>query len=114
LLAENRLAEAEREVTEAVSLTPGDSEAHLVLGQVYEAQRRDREAVAELETSLHLKATPAVHLLLARIYLSLGQPEAAREHGQAALDLDPHNREAESWIKAAKAAIRSSASKKAP
>ena len=114
LLAENRLAEAEREITEAVSLAPGDSEAHLVLGQVYKAQGRDREAVAELETSLHLKATPAAHLWLARIYLSLGQPEAAREHGQAALNLDPHNREAESWIEAAKAAIRSRASKKAP
>ncbi len=97
-LEEGRLAEAERELAEATSLLPGDTQAHLVLGQVYEAQGRHREAAAELETSLKLKNSASAHLWLARVYLSLDQPEAARPHGQAALALDPGNHDAERLI----------------
>lgn len=95
MLAEGRLAEAEKELTEAVSVLPGDSEAHLVLAQVYEAQGRRQDAVTELKISLHLRASSTAHVLLARIYLLLGRPDVARDHGQAALALEPGNREAE-------------------
>lgn len=97
-LEEGRWAEAERELAEAISLIPGESQAHLVLAQVYEAQGRHREAAAELETSLKLKNSASAHLWLARVYLSLDQPEAARPHGQAALTLDPGNHDAERLI----------------
>jgi tetratricopeptide (TPR) repeat protein len=94
-LAKGRLNEAERELRETVSLLPGPSEAHLALAQVYEAQGRRREAAAELETSLKLQNSVTAHLHLARVYLSLDQPEAAREHSRAALSLEPDNHEAQ-------------------
>jgi tetratricopeptide (TPR) repeat protein len=97
-LAEGRLPEAEHELTEAVSLLPGSSEAHLALAQVMEAKGRHREAAAELETSLKLKNSLVARLCLARVYLSLGQPEAARDQSQAALSLDPGNPEAQQLV----------------
>ncbi len=97
-LAEGRFPEAERELTEAVALLPRDSEAHLTLGRAYELQGRHREAAAELETSLKLRNSVMAHLWLAHAYLSLDQPEAARDQGQAALSLDPGNRYAKLLI----------------
>jgi len=94
-LARGRLSEAEHELVEAVSLLPGASEAHLALAQVYEAQGRRQQAAAELETSLQLRDTVTAHLHLARVYLSLDRPEAARTHSRAALSLDPDNHEAQ-------------------
>lgn len=94
-LAKGRLNEAEHEVAEALALLPRDGEAHLVLAQVYEAQGRRQHAAVELETSLKLRNTATVHLHLARVYLSLDQPEAARDHSRAALGLDPGNHEAQ-------------------
>lgn len=93
-LAEKRFSEAEPELVEAISLHPGSGEAHLTLGQVYESEGRHADAAREFETSLRLKDGVAAHLGLARAYLSLGKPEAARAQGQAALELDPRNREA--------------------
>ncbi len=94
-LAKGCLNEAEHEVAEALALLPRDGEAHLVLAQVYEAQGRRQHAAVELETSLKLRNTATVHLHLARVYLSLDQPEAARDHSRAALGLDPGNHEAQ-------------------
>jgi tetratricopeptide (TPR) repeat protein len=96
--AAGRLPEAERELAEAVALVPGDSEAHVSLAQVLEAEGKHREAAAELETSLQLKDSAAAHLVLARVYLALEQPQRAREQGQAVLALDPGNQEAEQLL----------------
>lgn len=93
--AEGRLAEAERELSEAVSLVPNDSETHLSLAQVLEAEGKHREAAAELQISLQIKDSAAAHLTLARVYMALEQPKRAREQGQAALALEPDNQEAE-------------------
>jgi tetratricopeptide (TPR) repeat protein len=95
---EARLAEAEREFSEAVSLVPTDPLARVGLARVLEAEGKHREAAAELETSLKLKDTAAAHVLLARVYLSLHQPDLARGQGQAALSLEPDNREAAKLI----------------
>jgi Tfp pilus assembly protein PilF len=38
------------------------------------------------------------HLTLAHVYLALNQPALARLEGQAALDLDPGNQEAQQLI----------------
>jgi tetratricopeptide (TPR) repeat protein len=97
-LAAGRPHEAERELVEAVSLLPQDSEVHLALAEAYEAQGRHREAATELEASLKLHDTVTAHLLLARIYLSLDQLQAARDHSQAALSLDPDNHEAQTLM----------------
>lgn len=93
--ADGRLPEAERELAEAAGLVPGDSETHLTLAQVLEAEGKHREAAAELENCLQLKNSAAAHLTLARVYLALQQPQRAREQGQAALALEPGNQEAE-------------------
>ncbi|MBZ5542455.1 MAG: tetratricopeptide repeat protein [Acidobacteriia bacterium] len=98
-LAAGHAREAERELAEAVSLLPQDSEAHLILAEAYDAQGRHHEAAAELETSLKLSNTVAAHLILARVYLSLDQPQAARNHSQAVLSLDPNNHEAQALMK---------------
>jgi len=93
-LQEGRLPEAERELREAVSLLPGDSDAHLFLAQVYETQGRYQDAAGELQTSLKLKNTAQAHLWLARVYLALKRPEAARDESAVALQLEPGNSEA--------------------
>jgi len=98
LLAEGRLPEAERELNEALSLIPNESEIHLALARLLEAQGRPREAAEELETSLKLKDSVQAHLALARVYLSLGRPEAARTESRAALSLDPNNADAENLM----------------
>ncbi len=105
---ERRYAEAEREFSEVVSLTPADPEGYLLLAQVLEAEGKHQEAAAELEASLKLKNTVEAHISLAHVYLSLNQPALARMQGQAALDLDPGNHEAEQLIQQAPAAAATS------
>jgi len=104
-LAAGRGREAEREFAEAVAILPQASEAHLALAQAYEVQGLHRQAAAELETSLRLKPSVTAHLLLARVCVRLNQPGAAREHGRAALNLDPGNEEARTLINEVSAAF---------
>lgn len=94
-LADRRLREAEYELREALALVPNDTEAHLTLAQVYQAAGRHQEAAAEIEQALRLKDSVTARVLLARVYLSMDQPEAARAQGRAALAMDPTNREAQ-------------------
>ncbi|HEV2177915.1 MAG TPA: tetratricopeptide repeat protein [Terriglobia bacterium] len=100
LMAQGRLAEAERDLNEAESLAPESSEVHLVLGQVYEAEGRHREAAAELEASLRYDNNAMTHLWLARVYVSLNQRAQALDQGRAALALDPGNPDAERLVEA--------------
>jgi tetratricopeptide (TPR) repeat protein len=97
-LEEKRYAEAEREISEAVSWTPEDPQEHVLLAQALEAEGKHREAAAELQASLKLKNTVEAHLSLAHVYLAMNQPALARLQGQAALELDPRNREAEQLV----------------
>jgi tetratricopeptide (TPR) repeat protein len=94
LLAENRYGEAEHELAEVVSLSPDDPQAHILLAQALEAEGKHPEAAGELQTSLKLDDSAAAHISLARVYLSMHQPELARSQGQAALHLDPGNPQA--------------------
>ena len=98
LLAENRYGEAERELAEVVSLSPADPQPHILLAQALEAEGKHHEAVGELQNSLKLKDTVEAHLSLAHVYLSMNQPEMARLQGQAALHLDPGNRQAAEFL----------------
>jgi Tfp pilus assembly protein PilF len=92
------LAEAERELAEATSLVPGDSEAHLSLAQILEAEGKHQEAVGEFQAALKLQDSFVGHLGLARVYLSLNRREQARQEGEAALKLNPENREAQELV----------------
>jgi Tfp pilus assembly protein PilF len=97
-VSEKRYGEAEREFSEVTSLTPADPQGHLWFAQALEAEGRHKEAAQELQTSLKLKETAAAHVALARVYLSLNQPALARTEGQAALNLEPGNHEAEQLL----------------
>lgn len=99
-LAQSRLPEAERELEEAVSLLPRSSEAHLVLGQVYEAEGKHGQAARELEAALAIDSNALTHLWLAHVYLALNQTTTALEHTRTALSLDPGNRDAQRLIDA--------------
>jgi tetratricopeptide (TPR) repeat protein len=94
LFAEGRLAEADHELSEAISLVPQDDQVHLLFAQVLEAESKHREAAAELETSLKLKNSVTAHILLARVYYAMNRLDAARAQGQLALGVEPGNREA--------------------
>ncbi|HXJ93051.1 MAG TPA: tetratricopeptide repeat protein [Terriglobia bacterium] len=100
LLAEGRLAEAERELNEAVSLLPDISECHLVRGQIYEAEGRHQEAAAEFSLALQIDNNAVTHLWLARAYLSMNQSTLAAEQGRAALAIDPGNVDAQRFLDA--------------
>ncbi|MGO8786088.1 MAG: tetratricopeptide repeat protein [Terriglobia bacterium] len=97
-LAENRYGEAERELAEVVSLSPDDPQGHILLAQALEAEGKHSGAAGELQISLKLQDTAEVHLSLAHVYLSMDQPELARSQGQAALNLDPGNQQAEELL----------------
>src|SRR5262249_2295043 len=99
LITVGRLAEAERELTEAVSFLPQSADAHLGLGQVYELENRHQDAATELKTSLKLKETAPAHVWLARVYFSLNQIQAAHDQGQAALSLNPGDQYTESLLR---------------
>jgi Tfp pilus assembly protein PilF len=94
-LAENRYGEAEHELTEVVSLSPDDPQAHILLAQALEAEGKHSDAVWQLQTSIKLKDTVEARLALAHVFLAMNQPELARVQGQAALKLDPSSPEAE-------------------
>jgi tetratricopeptide (TPR) repeat protein len=98
-VSEGRLPEAERELAEAASLAPGDSEAHLSLAQVMEAEDKHQEAVGEFQAALKLQDSFAGHLGLARVYLSVDRRQQARQEVEAALKLEPGNREAQELLR---------------
>jgi predicted Zn-dependent protease len=98
LLSEGRFAEAERELDEVVSLIPENSEAYLVLGQIYEGEGRHEEAAAEFKTALQHDNSAVTHLWLGRVYLSLNQNALALEQGRAALSLQPGSAEAQRLV----------------
>ncbi len=95
LLKQGRTAEAVRELKEAASLAPDDSEVHLVLGQAYEAEGNHQQALDELQTALRLDDSAVTHLWLAHTYLAMNQPGAALGEARAALQMDPGNHDAQ-------------------
>jgi len=97
-LAKGRFGEAQRELAEAVSLSPDDPQMHIWLARALAGEGRHREAAAELETSLKLKDTSEAHLSLARVYLSMDKPELARTQGEAALALSPGDQQTEEFL----------------
>jgi tetratricopeptide (TPR) repeat protein len=94
MLSAGRLPEAERELTQAVLLFPGNSEAHQALGEAFEREGKHTLAATELDTALKEKGTFQAHLWLARAYVSLEHLEPALKQAQAALQLDPASAEA--------------------
>lgn len=97
-IKEKRLPEAIRELREAATLLPRNSEVHLFLGQAYELHGDHRRALDEFEESLRLNNNAVTHLWLAHAYLSLNQPSKALSQSQTALSLDPGSANARQLI----------------
>ncbi len=88
----NQLADAEKNLREALRLDPGFAKAHFQLGTVLEDQGKLEAALAELKEAARLDATYAEpHMALARVYHKLGQEEAARQEVKTYLSLHPHS-----------------------
>jgi len=78
---------------------PGDRDARMSLAQVLEAEGKHQEAAGEFQIALKLQDSFAGHIGLARVYISLGRPEQARQEVEAALKLDPGSREAQELLR---------------
>jgi tetratricopeptide (TPR) repeat protein/TolB-like protein len=95
LLAEGKLPEAQRELTEATFSLPESSAAHEALGRVFQREDKHTLAAIEFQTALRQKDSFEAHLGLARAYVSLGHLEPALKQIQAAQQLEPDNSEAQ-------------------
>ena len=75
----NQLAEAEKNVREAMNYDSRLPQSRYQLGRVLERQGKNQEAVQALKEAAALDpAYPEPHYLLGRIYQRLGQPELAK------------------------------------
>ncbi len=91
LLNQGFVTEAEAEFLEAVSLDQASAEAHAGLARVLEAKHDPVEARTQAETALQLRSFVEPLLVLARLDLSENRTEAASEHVNRALQLEPSN-----------------------
>ena len=79
LLAVNRLAEAEKNLREALSYDARLPQAHYQLGRVLEMQQQDPAAIQALTEAAALDSSYAEpHYLLGRVYQRLGKEQLAR------------------------------------
>jgi thioredoxin-like negative regulator of GroEL len=69
------------------------------LAQVLEAEGKHQEAAGEFHTALELQDSFAGRIGLARVYISLGRSDQARQEVEAALKLEPESREAQELIR---------------
>jgi len=97
-LADGRLAEAERELQEAGTLLPENSEVYLVLGQIYEAEGHHQQAAEQFKTALQFDDNAVTHLWLAQAYLSMNQTSQALDQGRAALSMSPNDEAAKKLV----------------
>lgn len=86
----NRLDDAARKLRELVQLNDRAYDLHQLLGEVYERQGRQRDALGEFEMAALLNpAVAAPHLSAAELLLAAGQAAQARTRLEAALKIEP-------------------------
>lgn len=74
----NRLAEAEKDLHEAIRLDPNFAKAHFQLGTVLEDQGRREDALAEFRQAARLDPSyPEPHMAMARVLHKLGRESEA-------------------------------------
>ena len=79
LVAVNRLAEAEKNLREALNDDDRLPQAHYQLGRVLEMQQQDPAAIQSLNRAVALDSTyPEPHYLLGRVYQRLGEAGLAK------------------------------------
>jgi tetratricopeptide (TPR) repeat protein len=91
LFAQGFVTEAEREFREAVALDSSNTDAHAGLAQTLEGKQDFAGARLEAETALRIHPSVEPLLTLARVNMSENKAEAAAEHVERALQLDPAN-----------------------
>lgn len=105
LLNQGFVAEAEREFREAIELNPVNPEAHAGLASVLEANNNGAEARSEAEKALSLRQFAEPLLVLARLDLRDNRVEAAVQHVEQALRLEPSNAAAQALKRAVAAKL---------
>ena len=86
----NRLDAAVQKLRDLVRINERAYDLHQLLGEAYERQGRQREALGEFEMAALLNpAAAAPHLSAAELLLAAGQPAQARTRLEAATKIDP-------------------------
>lgn len=93
-LATGLAAQAEKQLREAVELTPGNALARACLADALDQNHDAAGARAESDAALRLAPSTEVYLVLARVNLRDNNKQGASELLQQALRLDPANAEA--------------------
>jgi Flp pilus assembly protein TadD/TolB-like protein len=94
LLRTGKLAEAERDFSEAVLIAPESAEAHMGLAEAYRRQGRTDDAIRELRAAAWARQVAAPRIALARLFIARKQFAEARAELRAALRMEQDNREA--------------------
>src|ERR1700682_774088 len=80
LVSANQLAEAEKNLREALGYDARLRQAHYQLGRVFEMQGRYQEAIQSLKQAIALQSSyPEPHYLLGRIYHRLGNDQLSKQ-----------------------------------
>ena len=98
LRKQGRVKEAMESYREALDVDPEFAPAHAGLGIALFQSERHAEAVKAMARALRLQpdlsVAGALHVYMGRAHQSLGEPEAAMERYERALESDPRNTEA--------------------
>jgi tetratricopeptide (TPR) repeat protein len=88
-MREGQLVEAAADLEQAVSVRPEECQAHLLLAQLFQGQKRFADADRELDTSARLRPDlPLVHRRRAELLLERRELEAALRHFEKAIRLE--------------------------
>jgi len=95
LIRDNRMAEAEQQLTAVLKIAPNEAGALNLLGTIRAQQNRLPEAETLFARALRFdQQFVGAHMNLARLYLLKGAPEKAAAELRSVIRLDPKDREA--------------------
>jgi tetratricopeptide (TPR) repeat protein len=98
LLEQGSDADAIGELRRALYLSPYESDAHLLLGQIYLKTGQTQAAIDAFKIALWSSESAQAHLALAQAYVAAKQDAAARTEAQRALTLAPDSAEAKALL----------------
>jgi tetratricopeptide (TPR) repeat protein len=81
--------DAMRELKGLMLVYPSSSDAHILMGQIYERQKNYDQAVVEYDLSIELRPAADSYVLLARAHRALNHNAQAIRAVDAALRLEP-------------------------